>query len=203
MSSKLSVLLLFFAIFTSYCNSLPLSTHKRWIIDDAMGKRVKLVCAHWVAHIKPMLAEGLDKLPLNDIVVQLPQRGFNCVRLSYATYMFTRYANRSVAETLSSFDIPEIVSAIEQHNPWVLNMTHLQAYEAVVDALEAHGVMVLLDNHVSLPEWCCNNNDQNGFFNDRHFQPDEWLQGLSFVASHFKGKPHVSNNIYCGQNNIL
>lgn len=195
-------LFLVLAIFTSLCSSLPLSTHKRWIVDDATGKRVKLVCTHWVAHTKPMLAEGLDKMPLNDIAAQVTRAGFNCVRFSYATYMFTRHANYNVAETLSYFDMPEVVPAIEKHNPSILNMTHLQAYEAVVDALGAHGVMVLIDNHVSMPEWCCGNGDQNGFWGDKHFHPDEWLQGLAFVANHFKGKPHVSN-IYCDRKTYL
>ncbi|XP_027348375.1 glycosyl hydrolase 5 family protein-like [Abrus precatorius] len=179
------------ATFTSCCNSMPLSVQKRWIMDDATGKRMKLHCAHWVAHIKPMLAEGLNKLPLNNITAKVADAGFNCVRLSYATYMFTRHANETIVHTLYSLDIPEIVSAIEQHNPWVLNMTHLQAYEAVIDALGARGIMVLIDDHVSLPEWCCSNDDQNGFFGDRHFNPHEWLQGLAFIARYFKGKPNV------------
>ncbi|KAL4391704.1 hypothetical protein AHAS_Ahas03G0271700 [Arachis hypogaea] len=138
-----------------------------------------------------MVAEGLDQLPLNDIVKQFPERGFNCVRLSYATYMFTRYANVSIGETLRSLDIPERVAAIEKHNPWVLNMTHLQAYDAVVDALDKQGVMMLIDNHVSMPKWCCDRQDQNGFFNDRHFQPQEWLQGLDFDKdfTFLKNKP--------------
>ncbi|KAK7362977.1 hypothetical protein VNO77_05102 [Canavalia gladiata] len=195
MTSKSSFLFLvltyLLAIFTSYCNSLPLSVDKRWIIDDATGKRVKLSCAHLVAHAKPMVAEGLDKAPLNDTVAQVVNAGFNCVRFSYATYMFTRHANDTVGDTFLSLDLQQKVSEIEKYNPWVLNMTHLQAYEEVIDALGAQGVMVLIDNHVSLPMWCCDNADQNGFFGDRHFNPDEWLQGLAFIAHHFKGKPNV------------
>ncbi|KAK7400461.1 hypothetical protein VNO78_11669 [Psophocarpus tetragonolobus] len=190
--SKTSLLLLcLLAIFISCCYSLPLSVQKRWIIDDATGKRVKLRCAHWVAHAKPMLAEGLDKAPLNNISANVAKAGFNCIRLSYATYMFTRYANHTVRDIFHANDISDTVKAIEKHNPSVLNMTHLQAYEAVVDSLGAHGVMVLIDNHVSLPQWCCSNDDQNGFFGDRHFNTSEWLQGLAFIAHHFKGKPNV------------
>ncbi|KAK7368927.1 hypothetical protein VNO80_10960 [Phaseolus coccineus] len=189
---KSSLLLVcFLAIFTSCCNSMPLSVQKRWIIDDATGERVKLHCTHWVAHAQPMLAEGLDKSPLNVIAANVAKAGFNCVRLSYATYMFTRHANNTVRDTFHSYDVPEMVAAIQKHNPSVLNMTHLQAYEAVVDALGAHGVMVLIDNHLSLPDWCCANNDQNGFFGDRHFNTSEWIQGLAIVAHHFKGKPNV------------
>jgi len=156
---------------------------------------MKLTCAHWVGHAMPMVVEGLDKLPIQDIVSQIAKSGFNCVRLSYATYMFTRHANDTIRDTLYSLDIPkDVVSAIEKHNPLMLNMTHVQAYEAAVDALGEKGVMVLIDNHVSMADWCCGNNDQNGFFGDRHFHPDEWLQGLAFIAKHFKGKPNVSKN---------
>lgn len=153
---------------------------------------MKLTCAHWVGHATPMLVEGLDKLPIQDIANQIAKSGFNCVRLSYATYMFTRHANDTIRDTLYSLDIPkDVVSAIEKHNPLMLNMTHVQAYEAAIDALGEKGVMVLIDNHVSMAEWCCDNNDQNGFFGDRHFHPDEWLQGLAFIANHFRGKPNV------------
>ncbi|CAJ1947461.1 unnamed protein product [Sphenostylis stenocarpa] len=40
-------------------------------------------------------------------------------------------------------------------------------------------VKVLLDNHVSEPKWCCNDDDENGFFHDRHFNPQEWVYGLT------------------------
>lgn len=191
-----STILIAIILTSYYCNSMPLSTQNRWIMDDTTGKRVKLTCSHWVAHMEPMLVEGLDKLPIHDIATQIANSGFNCVRLSYATYMFTRYATHTVRDTLSSLDIPEVVmTAIEKHNPLMLNMTHVQAYEAAIGALGEKGVMVLIDNHVSMPMWCCDNNDQNGFFGDRHFHPSEWLQGLAFIAKHFKGKHNVSNHM--------
>ena len=46
--------------------SLPLSTQGRWIVDS----------------LKPMLAEGLHKKPLKDIVAKVVQQKFNCVRLT-------------------------------------------------------------------------------------------------------------------------
>ncbi|KAI5386383.1 hypothetical protein KIW84_072780 [Lathyrus oleraceus] len=66
---------------------------------------------------------------------------------------------------------PKLVEAVKKHNPLILNITHVQAYEAAIDALGEKGVMVLID--VSMPMWCCDNNDQNGFFGDRHFHPCE------------------------------
>ena len=38
--------------------------------------------------------------------------------------------------------------------------------QAVVNALGEKNVMVILDNHVSTPGWCCSNDDGNGFFGD-------------------------------------
>ncbi|KAL4587345.1 hypothetical protein LXL04_000214 [Taraxacum kok-saghyz] len=52
-------------------------------------------------------------------------------------------------------------------------------------------VMVVLDNHVSEPMWCCSNNDGNGFFGDKYFDPEEWLRGLSIVGERYKNTPMV------------
>ncbi|XP_061340174.1 glycosyl hydrolase 5 family protein-like [Gastrolobium bilobum] len=64
-------------------------------------------------------------------------------------------------------------------------MRHIQAFEAVVNELGAQNVKVLLDNHVSVPRWCCREDDGNGFFHDRHFDPQEWVHGLTLVAKRF------------------
>ncbi|XP_022152471.1 uncharacterized protein LOC111020193 [Momordica charantia] len=48
--------------------------------------------------------------------------------------------------------------------------------------------MVVSNNHISQPRWCCNNDDGNGFFGDRYFDPQEWLQGLSLAAQSLKNK---------------
>ncbi|KAF8412987.1 hypothetical protein HHK36_000959 [Tetracentron sinense] len=47
--------------------------------------------------------------------------------------------------------------------------------------------MVILDNHISKPGWCCSNFDGNGFYGDRYFAPDLWLKGLTRMATMFNG----------------
>ncbi|KAJ4951820.1 hypothetical protein NE237_028652 [Protea cynaroides] len=184
--------LLFFGSL-SLCNSLPLSTSARWVVDTASGRRVKLSCVNWVAHMEPMVAEGLDKKPLQDIASKVASLGFNCVRLTWATYMFTRTlpVNFTVARSLNSLGLGKAVLGIASNNPTLLNLTILQAYDAVVDELGASGLMVVLDNHVSRPKWCCGADDGNGFFGDTYFDPEEWLQGLNIVANRFSGKSQV------------
>ncbi|KAJ4711988.1 Endoglucanase [Melia azedarach] len=140
-----------------------------------------------------MLPEGLNKRPLKEIVGELANMHFNCVRLTWSTFMFTRdeYGQANVAQTLDSLGLEDAKQGIAKNNPFVLNMTHVQAYEAVVDELGAQGVMVLLDNHLSKPGWCCSNTDGNGFFGDEFFDPDEWLLGLILVSQFSSPKQQV------------
>lgn len=177
----------------SFSYSLPLSANKRWIVDAATGKRVKLSCINWAAHLEPMLAEGLEKTPLEEIVGELAKMHFNCVRLTWPTFMFTRpsYGQVQVAQTLDSLGLKNAKEGIAKNNPFILKMTHVQAYEAVINELGAQRIMVLLDNHISKPEWCCSNTDGNGFFGDEYFHPEEWLQGLTLVAKRFRHKRQV------------
>ncbi|KAK7292627.1 hypothetical protein RJT34_15478 [Clitoria ternatea] len=167
-SQPIFLLLLVFtcAQFASHSNAYPLSTHNRWIIDDATGQRAKLVCGNWAGHLQPMVPEGLDKRPLKDIVAELVEHKFNCARLTYAIYMWTRFRHGNVNDTFASLDVPKVV-------------------DAVVHELGTRNVKVLLDNHVSEPKWCCHDDDENGFFYDRHFDPHEWVRGLTLAAKHF------------------
>lgn len=52
-------------------------------------------------------------------------------------------------------------------------------------------IMVILDNHASKPGWCCNSKDGNGFFWDEFFNPNDWITGLTRMATMFSGVPNV------------
>jgi hypothetical protein len=84
-------------------------------------------------------------------------------------------------------DAPEVVDGISKYNPSIMKMTHIEAFDAVVNELGNQNIKVLLDNHVSEPKWCCHDDDENGFFHDRHFCPQEWIGGLTLAAQHFNG----------------
>lgn len=189
-----AILVLSFFLFFDLSFTLPLSTNKRWIVDSISGERVKLRCVNWASHLEPMLAEGLDKQPLKSIAARVVELRFNCVRLTWPTFMFTRpdYGNTTVEQTFDSFNLEAAKEGIRKNNPWVLNMTHIEAFTKVVDELGARSVMVVLDNHVSKPKWCCPYADGNGFIGDYYFDPSEWLLGLATVAKHFNGKKQVS-----------
>ncbi|XP_031739087.1 glycosyl hydrolase 5 family protein-like [Cucumis sativus] len=105
--------------------------------------------------------------------------------------MLTRYANRTIEENFDLLDLKQAKAGLAQYNPFVLNKTVAEAYEAVVDVLGASGLMVIADNHMSQPRWCCSLDDGNGFFGNNNFDPQEWLQGLSLVAQRFRNKSTV------------
>ncbi|KAF2297879.1 hypothetical protein GH714_004696 [Hevea brasiliensis] len=138
-----------------------------------------------------MLAEGLQEQPLKRLVSQLVKHRFNCVRFTWATFMFTRYANLSVSESFDSLNLTEAKAGIAERNPSLLSKTLVQAFATVIDELGAQGVMAVLDCQVSKPTWCCGETDGNAFFGDTYFDVREWLQGLTIVAEHFRGKHQV------------
>ncbi|XP_042519895.1 glycosyl hydrolase 5 family protein-like [Macadamia integrifolia] len=172
--------------------TLPLYTNSRWIVDED-GKRVKLACVNWVGHLQPMLAEGLSKQPLDKISKKILSMGFNCVRLTWPTFMVTNetLSSMTVRKSFESFNLHESIAGMEVNNPFILNITVVQALQEVVKNLGQNNVMVILDNHVSKPMWCCNRYDGNGFFGDRYFNPHIWLEGLSKIATMFNSVPNV------------
>lgn len=105
--------------------------------------------------------------------------------------MFKRYSSHKVGETLDSLKLHGIRLGLRPYNPSLENATLVEAFDAVIDEFGRQGLMVLADNHVSDPKWCCGHNDGNGFFGDEHFNPEEWLQGLSMIANRVKGKSQV------------
>ncbi|KAG5593295.1 hypothetical protein H5410_043809 [Solanum commersonii] len=189
--TKLATIVIFLCTFATFSHCLPLSTSSRWIIDDENGQRVKLACVNWAAHLQTMLPEGLDQQPINNIVKQISLMGFNCVRLTWATYMFTRNSNLTVAQSFANNGLHDAQLGIAQKNPQILGLTVFEAQRAVIEEMGRHGIMSVLDNHLSRPMWCCGNHDGNGFWGDEDFQPKEWLKGLDIVAKQYKDLPMV------------
>ncbi|KAH7682549.1 Cellulase protein [Dioscorea alata] len=169
-----------------------LSTNSRWIVDET-GKRVKLACVNWVSHLEPMLAEGLGKQPLEAITRRIASMGFNCVRLTWPLYLATNdsLANLTVRQSFQSLNLSESIAAIQINNPSLVDLPLIQAFQAVVESLGNNNIMVILDNHISKPGWCCSSFDGNGFFGDKYFDPDLWISGLTRMATLFNGTTNV------------
>uniref|UniRef100_A0A0E0K1Y0 Glycoside hydrolase family 5 domain-containing protein n=1 Tax=Oryza punctata TaxID=4537 RepID=A0A0E0K1Y0_ORYPU len=173
-------------------DAVTLSTSSRWIVDEA-GRRVKLACVNWPSHLEPVVTEGLGMQPVDAISKKVTSLGFNCVRLTYPIALPTNasLSSLTVRRSLLAHGLADTVAGVEANNPGFLDLTLIESFRAVVDSLGENGVMVILDNHVSQPSWCCADDDGNGFFGDLHFDPDVWVRGLSSMAALFAGVPNV------------
>ncbi|KAF3775361.1 Endoglucanase [Nymphaea thermarum] len=195
MKSLLPALSLLLLLLSFHLSSfaLPLSTNSRWIVDDETGKRVKLTCVNWVSHVDTVVAEGLNKQPLDSISTLISTMGFNCVRLTWPLFLFTNesYSNLTVRSSFQTFNLIESIAALQFHNPHLIDLPLIDAFKAVVSSLASNSILVILDNHISKPGWCCSQSDGNGFFNDQYFDPNTWIRGLVRVATMFRDTPQV------------
>lgn len=110
--------------------SAPLYTDSRWVVD-AGGRRVKLACVNWAAHLEPMVAEGLGKQPLAAISGRIAAMGFNCVRLTWALFMLTNasLSSLTVVESLRRLGLAESAAGVEVNNPELARLTVVQAFQ--------------------------------------------------------------------------
>ncbi|XP_030956814.1 glycosyl hydrolase 5 family protein-like [Quercus lobata] len=196
--SSLLPLLSLLAIFSNVISqskpvmAVTLHTDSRWIVNEA-GQRVKLACVNWVSHMDPMVAEGLNKQPLDAISKRIVSMGFNCVRFTWPLYLVTNdsLASLTVRRSFQILGLSQCIAGIQAKNPSIIDVTLIRAFRAVVSNLGANNLMVILDNHVSQPGWCCSENDGNGFFGDKYFNPELWIKGLTMMATMFKGVANV------------
>ena len=179
----------------------PLSASSRWIVDKN-GDRFKLRCVNWAGHLEPGIPEGLSKQPVDKIASWIASNGFNCVRLTYSVDMalspdvsvsdsFEQAANSSGTNTDPNALQAQYQAAVEQ-NPFLSNATRLSAFDTVISTLNSHSLSVILDNHVSKAQWCCNYTDGNGWWdsaagydasNSQWFHTSDWLAALSAMSN--------------------
>ncbi|CAJ1979106.1 unnamed protein product [Sphenostylis stenocarpa] len=185
--------LLLCVTFLQSVKGFPLHTSDRWIVNES-GKRVKLACVSWASHLDAAVAEGLSQQPLDFISKRIKSMGFNCVRLTWPLFLLTNdsLASLTVRNSFQNLGLLQSIHAVQAINPSIIDLPLIKAYQQeVVKSLGENDVMVILDNHLSQPGWCCSNMDGNGFFGDEYFDPDLWIKGLTKMATIFKGVPNV------------
>jgi endoglucanase len=136
--------------------AFPLTVSGEHVVDSA-GVPFQFRCANWPGHMESMLPEGIQWAALDDIAVLIVQSGsYNCIRLTYAADMWS-IADRSITarQSLLALNLSVLVTAVEQHNPELLDMTLTEVQTEVVRACDRANIAVLFDNQVSKPKWCC------------------------------------------------
>jgi endoglucanase len=155
----------------------PLHTEGRWIVDRH-GQHVKLASVNWFgAESAEFVVGGLDRQPLSRIARTIRRGGFNSVRLPWSNQLVEE--NPVVA--------PELLSA----NPRLQGRRALDVLDAVIRELGRNGLMVVLDNHRSRADWCCDEAHGDGLWYTRAYPESAWLADWKRMAARYRHAPNV------------
>jgi endoglucanase len=146
-------------------------------ILDGSGRPARLEAANWYgAETADFVVGGLQRRPLDAIVEQIGQLGFNTVRLPWSNELLERNPT-----------VPDYAVAA---NPRFRGLTAMEVFDQVVHALTAHHLMVILDNHTSDAEWCCGDDGNDLWYNDR-YPESSWISDWREMATRYRDDPLV------------
>lgn len=174
--------------------NLPFTVDGTPSILDSEGTSLKFAGTNWPGHNDVMVPEGLQYKSIEGIVSDIKSLGMNVVRLTFAIEMIDQiYANddqdidlqTAFEDALGSENATIVLDNVLKNNPqFTAESTRLEVFDAVVEELNAQEIYVNLDNHMSSGEWCCSATDGNTWWGDEHFDLENWLRGLSYMAEH-------------------
>lgn len=157
--------------------ALPLHTSGHQILDAA-EKEVRLTSVNWYGFDeKEYVAGGLDHAPLATIIKEIQQIGVNSVRLPWAN------------ETLEHD--PVVPDYAVKANPQFKGKHAMQVMDAVITALANAHIMIILDNHVSRADWCCDEKDGNGLWYNADYPEAKWLADWQTIVRRYRKQPWV------------
>ncbi|KAK3315663.1 glycoside hydrolase family 5 protein [Apodospora peruviana] len=187
---------------TSWPNG-PLQTKGRWITDASGGRNVTYVGVSWPAHGETMVPEGLQYRSVASIVEKVKSLGMNAIRLTYAIEMIDQvYENDgkdvpiwdAFVAALGKENGTKVFGEVVNNNPeFGESTTRLEVFDAIAAECAKQQIYLHLDNHVSKASWCCNPFDGNSWWEDKFFDTENWLRGLSFMARHGKRWPALTS----------
>lgn len=178
----------------------------RWVLDEA-NQRYKMRCVNWAGHMETNIPEGLQHQSVDYIASFIANAGFNCVRLTYSIDMaldpdmpVLDSFNAAATSTGLGQGLIALYPQVVQNNPFVATASRIDVFSAVIRALAKHDLNVVLDNHVSKAQWCCDPDDGNGWWDEatgytaltsRYFNTRNWLKGLGAMAKYAKAFDNV------------
>ena len=162
----------------------PLRTRGADIVDVS-GERVKFEAVNWAGGENwRRVPGGLDLAPASSIARSIAAMGFNAVRLPF-----------SVDTVLRD---PPVADAAVAANPFLFGATALGVMDAVIVELGKVGVAVILDNHMTVADWCCQRADCDGvWYHDASGDANStgteraWLAALTKISARYAGAPNV------------
>ncbi|EFH70201.1 predicted protein [Arabidopsis lyrata subsp. lyrata] len=184
----------------------PLSTSSRWIVDEN-GQRAKLMSCGGERTKQA-------KQPVDAVAKKIVEMSFNCVRLTWPSDLMTNETlayNVTVRQSFQSFGLNDDIVGFKTNNPSIIDLSLIEAFICVTEVnvtfrthntrdlclafflfcSKSNDVMVILDNHLTKPGWCCADNDGNDFSGDKFFDPTVWAAALSKMTATFDGVSNV------------
>jgi len=142
---------------------------------------VRLRCINWYgAHMESFVAGGLDKRSCRDIAQRIKEIGANCVRIPLSVELVVRNPSPNASA----------VAGVERSECNV--STALQVLDCQVKELTRWGLMVILNNHNSIPGWVgVGETVPQGLWHTARFPTAAWIASLSALASRYKSNPLV------------
>ena len=157
--------------------AVPFHTQSRWILDNT-GHRFKLAGVSWYgAESSALVPMGLDLNALPSIAHLVKTLGFNSVRLPWANQLYEQN--------------PIIDSALLSANPQLQGRHALEVLDAVIDALAREGLVVILDNHRSRGDWCCDTVHGDGLWHTVQYPESAWLADWVGMTTRYRSQPAV------------
>jgi len=155
----------------------PISTEGAKLID-ASGCYFKLFSVNWFGAESPeYVVGGLHKQSIGDIVDLIERGGFNSVRLPWSNEMFAQN--------------PIVESQFVAANPEWKNRSALEIFDAVIAEITARGMFVVLDNHRSRADWCCDEEHGDGLWYSLAYPESMWLEHWTQMVLRYKDNPYV------------
>lgn len=155
----------------------PLQTRGADIVDSS-GQPVRWKSVNWFgAESGEFVVGGLDRQPLRTIVRLVREGGFNSVRLPWSNELVER--NPRVD--------PQLLAA----NPELKRLRAMEIFDRVVDAIGREGLMVILDNHRSRGDWCCDEAHGDGLWHTPDYPESAWLGDWKMMARRYRDRPFV------------
>jgi endoglucanase len=141
-------------------------------------KRCVPTSVNWYgAESKDFVVAGLDRAALPSIAALVRTLGFNSVRLPWSN---------ELVETN-----PVVDPARVAENPALAGLHALDVLDAVVAALAHEGLVVVLDNHRSHADWCCDVAHGDGLWYAPGYPESSFLADWTTIAKRYASQPAV------------
>jgi endoglucanase len=150
--------------------ALPFHTSGSQILDRN-GKPVILRGVNWPGAESQGVPAGLKEQKLSTIVSTFQREGFNYIRLPWSNVLWEQN--------------PVVPKQYVADNPQLFGLHYRDALSQVVNAITADNMLVLPDDHMINPGWCCNNNDGNGLWWNGQVSEQQWISDWQSFANWF------------------